>query len=321
MTTDRTPEHGNVEDDSTLPRFSVSEFLEVIVHIFEGWERIHGEQLAVPCLRCMRWVLAGEGHQHLVWDDVSPSGSFLARHLPCVLPVVTASGEPARSCTHEACIAARQANTQRTQPLASTSAVTAPSDVDSVADTSDYSFSVGDGSLYSTPEQVHAKLPAVPPVPVAALPVVPVAAAAGAHAPAPVVAAAAGAHAPAPIVAAPAAAHAPAPVVVAAAAPAAAVPAGAQVVAPVAAQGALPVPPPGGGQAAYTPFIAAPSPASMWYVVTRGRRVGVFDSCAAMVAATTRVSGASGRGGFATREDAIAAFEAEERAGNVSIGV
>lgn len=52
----------------------------------------------------------------------------------------------------------------------------------------------------------------------------------------------------------------------------------------------------------------------MWYVVTCGKTVGVFDDSAVMVHSVSRVSGGAGRGGFATREAAIAAFRNAEAA-------
>ncbi len=229
-------------------------------------------------------LFPGEGHQHLNWDDVSPSSTFLAEHLPCVLPIVASNGQAACSCSNPACVAARQFNATgtfdvsgllRTAPLASTSAAAPPSEVESVADTDDsLSFSVSDnetGSLYSTPEQLHTPLPAVQAAPVAvAVHAAPIAVAV--HA-APVAVAA---HA-APVAVA---AHA-APVAVASHAAPVAVPAAPVAVAVPAAPVAVAVPPapvPPAPAVPITPHIDAPSMATTWYVVTRGRRVGVFDS-------------------------------------------
>ncbi|KAI0693251.1 hypothetical protein C8T65DRAFT_744794 [Cerioporus squamosus] len=68
---------------------------------------------------------------------------------------------------------------------------------------------------------------------------------------------------------------------------------------------------------AYTPFFAPASNAPSWYVVTCGKTVGVFDDSAVMVHSVSRISGGAGRGGFATRDAAIAAFQNTEAAGVV----
>ncbi|RPD74063.1 hypothetical protein L226DRAFT_571934 [Lentinus tigrinus ALCF2SS1-7] len=64
----------------------------------------------------------------------------------------------------------------------------------------------------------------------------------------------------------------------------------------------------GGVPGPITPYIANDSGAAHWYIVTRGRRVGVFDSSTMMTDAVSRVSGGTGSGGFTSRDQALAAF-------------
>ncbi|TFK78333.1 hypothetical protein K466DRAFT_607084 [Polyporus arcularius HHB13444] len=197
-----------------------------------------------------------------------------------------------------------------------------------------------DDSLLFTPERMTAPLPTAgvaapaiatpPPAIVNAAPVpAPVPAVVNAApVPAPVPAAVYVAPVPAVIVpVAPAPAPAPAPAVVHAApvaAPAPAVVNAAPVAAPapapaVAANPVLPPAPPavpnGPPYTAYfTPQMTAEGG---YYVVTRGRTVGVFDSWALMVASVSKISSGTGRGGFHSRDAAIAAFRDAEAAGIV----
>ncbi|KAI0750100.1 hypothetical protein C8Q80DRAFT_1269867 [Daedaleopsis nitida] len=56
-------------------------------------------------------------------------------------------------------------------------------------------------------------------------------------------------------------------------------------------------------------FVAPDSAATNWYVVTRGRRIGVFDNCAMMTHAIVHVKSGSGGGGYTNRAPALQAFE------------
>ncbi|KAI0684987.1 hypothetical protein C8T65DRAFT_701807 [Cerioporus squamosus] len=219
--------------------------------------------------------------------------------------------------------------TVRRAPLVDASNVAGPSgtvhaddDSASLADTmsvlNSFTSSLsGTDSLYGSPEQVTTPLPAAgaaAPAGPATAPVLAIANMTPAAAAAPAVPAAAVVPAPvvpAATIAAPAATiAAPAPAV-ANTAPGAAVPAVA--VNPVAAPPA-PAAPDGPPYVAYmTPHMNADN----YYVVTRGRTVGVFDSWAKMVASTSKISGGTGRGGFHSWDAAIAAFRDAEEAGIV----
>ncbi|KAI0688735.1 hypothetical protein C8T65DRAFT_746448 [Cerioporus squamosus] len=162
-------------------------------------------------------------------------------------------------------------------------------------------------SLYSTPEHVHVGLPNIPAT------VAPAPAPAAADVPAPVAAVA--------LTGAPAAVPGLAPAVAVAPAPGAAVVRGPAPIAAVApALGAAVVP----GPAPVAAGAPAPSRCRRACCCTGrgarhswGRRVGVFDNSVMMVHSTSRISGGSGRGGFHTREAAIAAFREAEAAGIV----
>ncbi|RDX44169.1 hypothetical protein OH76DRAFT_1421496 [Lentinus brumalis] len=399
MTSDRTSKPGH-SVTTEGPSLTVAEWMVRLVELAKVWDILHpGVPMSEPCEDCMDGMLLGRRHVHghssadatgapgerQLWDNVSPDSTFLADHLPPILPVPDAAG-PSSSTSASRAVApdagpsmvqcpehgwtsrvlipcvCHDGPTIRDAPL---NAQHGPAGTESIADSLD-DFSVDDFSvddvngaeeLYANPlpgleaAQAHATATGHDTPVVAAPPAVVVApppAAAGAVVAAPPAPVTVVAAPPAAVVAPPpvaAAVDAPPPVAAAVVAPppvAAAVvappPVAAAVVAPppvavvaqppvavvaqppvaVVAQPPVAVvaPPPAAvpAQPLYTPFFAPASHAPMWYVVTCGKTVGVFDDSAVMVHSVSRVSGGAGRGGFATREAAIAAFRNAEAA-------
>ncbi|RPD55782.1 hypothetical protein L227DRAFT_615158 [Lentinus tigrinus ALCF2SS1-6] len=248
MPMNHTNERGNVQDNSTLPCFTAGELLAMLIRLFNEYELANDQEITEPCLQCLRWVVSGRGRVHMhipaddsesaessIWGDLSPASSFLAEHLP---PIISDPSPAAQGSVGAA---------SGTQPHTTTD--TADSSTGSV-EMLDSDIPTIPGSLYPTPEHVHAGLPPSHGIGAAPTPAIPFMA---------------------------------------------------------------------GAQVPIVPYIANESSVAHWYVVTRGRRVGVFDSSEMMVDAVSRVSGGTGRGGFATRDQAIAAFMNAIAEGIVSV--
>ncbi|TFK79902.1 hypothetical protein K466DRAFT_605775 [Polyporus arcularius HHB13444] len=375
MTSDRTHKLGHSVPTES-PSLTIGEWIVRLLELGRVWNTFHpGVAMREPCDDCMHWMLSGRTHglhlqaaeesdgasssERRLWENVSPDSTFLADHLPAVLPVPGASTSSTPASRTVACQAtagqcpvhnvasgsgvvlghlhdapaARRAALHTQDTPSATESVVDSLDGDSIDDTvSD--MSDGADSLYASPEQVPLALPAADAQVAPAAAVQEALPAAAAHVQQPPIAVAP----PPPVAviqqppAAPVAVVAPQPPVVVAPPPPIAVvqqppAAPVAVVAPqppvvVAAQqplAAVAPPPPvaPAAQPAYTPFFAPPSDAPMWYVVTCGKTVGVFDDSAVMVHSTSRVSGGAGRGGFASRDTAISAFRSAEMAGVV----
>ncbi|TFK80472.1 hypothetical protein K466DRAFT_605301 [Polyporus arcularius HHB13444] len=67
----------------------------------------------------------------------------------------------------------------------------------------------------------------------------------------------------------------------------------------------------------YAPFVSPESDAKKWYIVTKGRIVGVFDNSSMVDYSVCNIGGGSGCGGYPSRAKAIKAFQTAEAAGIV----
>ncbi|TFK80127.1 hypothetical protein K466DRAFT_605590 [Polyporus arcularius HHB13444] len=348
MTADRPRELEQLEENtSSSPSFTFGDIIRMWVQLGAHFAvQNPNEPLNDPILVCVRQALVdaghvepGEGDSHgdgdrRFWDAVSPATTFLAEHLPPILPSPahdpahtggagpststplqprlihdfgasalrsrpeTPTGHVARSvqapdCENLLCpvhghvlaVCATHGVTTivRRAPLNSADNARGERSRRSLADTE----SIGSFTVSATPSPANS-LYTTPERIMAPLPDVDDAAAAATVQYAPVAVAQ-----PVPVAAQP-------------------VPIAAQPV-PVVAQ-AVPVV---AAQPAYVAHIADEG-SDNYYVVTRGRTVGVFDNWAMMVASVSRVSSGSGRGGFHTRAAALAAFRSAEALGIVA---
>ncbi|RPD55281.1 hypothetical protein L227DRAFT_615560 [Lentinus tigrinus ALCF2SS1-6] len=281
MAIHHTNEPSNVEGTSTLPRFTSGELLAMLIRLFEQYELENNEEITDPCLQCLRWVVSGRGNIHIHVPPESNSGSEspTSSIWDDLSPNSTFLAEHLPSV-----IADESWSSTAEAPAGVGNGLDVPGAVRAqpldISPTGATAGSVTD-SLAESLEGMS-----MTPSMLGSLYSTPE-------------------HVPTPLVARDAQpAIAEAPIIFAAD--------------PTPADDTAPIVP-AGGLPPIIPYIALPSTASTWYVVTRGRRVGVFDTCSMMVDAVSRVSGGTGRGGFPTRESAIAAFRRAVADGIVSI--